>query len=121
MCRRGVDPEPGWRRRGRIVACGYSAGGWLAASAALEEPTEQLGASCRPDALILLSTVVNTGWFDGPRPQIRLPPTLMLHGSRDTMAPVGRARRFAQAMTTAGYPCELAEFDGAHTFFRPMA
>lgn len=105
-----------------VVACGNSAGGLLAGAAAFEAPLEEFGASSRPDAVVLLNAVIDTTWpAQGANGDIACPPILVLPGSRDTMAPIGRARHFVQEMVAAGHSCELVEFDGAHTFFRPYA
>src|SRR6478735_8223301 len=54
----------------RIVAAGQSAGGQLALSTAMiddyDEATDDLSVSCRPDAILLFSSCVNTveGWCD---------------------------------------------------------
>lgn len=102
----------------RVAAWGYSAGGLLAGSTAF---APQFRSSSRPDALVLLNAVVDLTWLDASRSEAALPPTLILHGNRDSMASVSRARRLARAMATAERPCQMVEFDGAHTFFRPFA
>jgi acetyl esterase len=105
-----------------VVACGYSAGGLLAGATAFDAPLEAFSASCRPDAVVLLNAVIDTTWpekaadSDGARI-----PMLVLHARRDTMAPIGRARTLVEGMVATGHLCELVEFDGAHTFFRPYA
>ncbi len=45
------------------------------------------------------------------------PPFLLLHGDRDTLAPVGAARRFHTALTAAGVTCAYVELPGAHHAF----
>ena len=105
-----------------VAACGNSAGGLLAGATAFEGPIEEFPASSRPDAVVLLNAVIDTTWpAKGAHLGATCPPVLVLHGRRDTMASVSRARRFAEDMVAAGHPCELVEFDGAHTFFRPYA
>lgn len=103
----------------RVTACGFSAGGLLAASTAFAQ--EGVATSSRPDALVLINGVLDAGWLDAPPSTIgpSPPPVLLLHGNRDRMTPIQRTRRFASAMASAGNPCELVEIDGAHTFFRP--
>jgi acetyl esterase/lipase len=117
-----------WMRTGagseidRVAACGNSAGGLLAGAAAFEPPPAELGASCRPDAVVLLNAVIDTGWPEKVAAGGgACPPMLILHARRDTMAPIGRARRLAEELLAGGHSVEVAEFDGAHTFFRPYA
>lgn len=114
----GVDP-------GRIVAAGASAGGHLAATAAL-----RAGVAERPAALLLLYPVLDTSpagyghaWFgEGfaawsplhlletvPAP---LPPTLILVGSADAATPEGTARAYQARAKAAGAICEVAVFAG---------
>ena len=45
------------------------------------------------------------------------PPFLLIHGDRDTLAPVGAARRFHAALTGAGVTCAYLELPGAHHAF----
>ena len=54
-----------------------------------------------------------------PLAQVRAcaPPFLLIHGDRDTLAPVGAARRFHAALTGAGVPCAYVELPGAHHAF----
>lgn len=105
-----------------VVAVGFSAGGLLAGATAFEAPLERHDVSGRPDALVLLNSVIDTNWpakaaADGTAP----PPILVLHARRDRMAPISRARRLTAELAAAGHSCELIEFEGAHTFHRPYA
>ena len=105
-----------------VAAVGFSAGGLLAGATAFDAPLEKHDASSRPDALVLLNSVIDTTWpakaaVEGTGP----PPTLILHARRDTMAPISRSRRLTEELVGAGHSCELIEFDGAHTFHRPYA
>jgi acetyl esterase/lipase len=45
------------------------------------------------------------------------PPFLLLHGDRDTLAPVGAARRFRDALRAAGVTTAYVELPGAHHAF----
>ncbi|HVV81806.1 MAG TPA: alpha/beta hydrolase [Kofleriaceae bacterium] len=45
------------------------------------------------------------------------PPFLLLHGDRDTLAPVSAARRFHAELTRAGVTCAYVELPGAHHAF----
>jgi len=115
----GIDPN-------RIVVGGRSAGGHIAVGAAtfdgLDEPGEDTAVSCAPNAVICYSAVLDTSvqgygrdtigerWRElSPLLHVRagLPPTLVLHGIRDTIRPVAGAKAFSEAMTKAGNKCEL--------------
>ena len=115
----GIDPQ-------KIIACGGSAGGHVAAGTALfsgvDEAAEDLSVSCVPNALVLLFPVIDTspagygnakigdGWQElSPlhRVQGKVPPTLIFHGTGDTVTPFAGAEAFRQAMLQAGNRCEL--------------
>lgn len=126
----GIDPD-------RLVAAGGSAGGQIAAAAAmlhgLDEPHEDLGVSRRPDALVLFNPVIDNGpggygferigarYVDfSPLHNVdsTAPPTLVLLGTEDHLVPVSTARRFQQAMMQAGVRSDLRLFEGqGHGFF----
>ncbi len=125
----GIDPR-------KIVANGASAGGHLAAATALfddvDHADEDLKISCRPDALVLFSPVIDTSpegygnakigdrWEElSPAHQVRpnMPPTLLFHGDGDTTTPIQGARIFAEAMRKAGNRIEFISPSGAiHTY-----
>ncbi|MEW5849322.1 MAG: alpha/beta hydrolase [Myxococcota bacterium] len=129
----GVDPQ-------RVIAAGASAGGHVAACAALidglDEADEDRSISSRPDALVLFFAVVDTSPTEGfgadvlgpryrelsPREHIRanLPPTIMFHGTVDHVMPHATVERFCAEMRRHDNPCELLSHSGrGHTFMNP--
>lgn len=121
----------------RIVAAGNSAGANLALTLAvintLDEKTEDLRISSRPDALMLNSVAVDLthgDWWQryfkdtlflqriSPLQQVRknLPPILIIHGKRDNNVPVTPVQSFAVKMQAAGNDCELHVLDNAGHF-----
>ena len=126
----GVDP-------GRIAAAGGSAGGHLAAFAALvdglDDPLDDRGVSCKPNALVLFNPVFDNspGQWGNERVGDRFkdyspahhvgkdaPPTIVFLGDRDSLIPVRVVRQFEQEMKQAGARCEVRIYPGAaHGFF----
>lgn len=138
--RLGIDPN-------RIVASGGSAGGHLAACAAvvpgLDEPGEDTGVSATPNAAVLFNPMLVLAPLEGqtnqnlglrfsaqklgaepprlsPAHHVRPgePPMIIFHGRADTTVPFATVETFAAKMKAAGNRCELVGFDGqGHGFF----
>jgi acetyl esterase/lipase len=127
-----IDPE-------RVAAGGGSAGGHVAASAAVlpgfDEEGENRDVSSRPNAMVLFNPVLDTtlsGWQSGARMLDRrarelspmhhieagVPPCLILHGQDDDTVPYENAERFCRRMQEAENRCELVGYEGeGHGFF----
>lgn len=125
----GIDP-------GRIVVSGGSAGGHLAVSTALfgdvNAANDDLSIDPCPAGLILYFPVIDTseegyGWATigagwerlSPLHRVRpgLPPTLVLHGTGDTVTPFKGVADFARAMKKAGNRCDLIVKEGGEHGF----
>lgn len=119
--------------RNKIVAAGQSAGGHLALCTAMiddyNESSDNLGISCRPDAILLFSSCVNAveGWCDrlladrrdkiwsiSPAHNIRkgMPPMIEFHGEYDEQVPVWTVQFFEDAMKKDGNYFELHIYKG---------
>ncbi len=120
----GIDAE-------KIIVSGGSAGGHLAAATALfdqvNEEGENVSTSTTPAALVLLFPVIDTSkegygqakigerWQElSPVHHVRagLPPTLVFHGTADTVTPFAGAKAFHEAMLKAGNRCVLDVNEG---------
>ena len=126
----GIDPD-------RLIASGGSAGGHLAAAAALitdyDEITDDLSVSCVPNALVLFNPVIDNGpgGFGygkikdayknfSPLHNIKrgAPATLLLLGTQDHLIPVATADYYTTVMKKVKSRCDLKLFEGQkHGFF----
>jgi acetyl esterase/lipase len=123
----GVDPN-------RIAVQGSSTGGHLAASAAMFEVRGSI--SPAPNALVLYSPTLDldnnqtlqqllgtkgTAAAISPASHVTagLPPTIILQGDVDTVAPIAGAQKFCTAMQKAGNRCELDTYMYMGHLFTP--
>ncbi|WP_439584953.1 alpha/beta hydrolase [Dyadobacter bucti] len=125
----GIDPN-------RIAAGGGSAGGHVAAATdltKLDEPSEDLTVSSRPNALVLFNPVFNNGpgEYGYDRIKDRFPeispfhniakgaaPTVVFLGTKDKLISVPTAEAYKAKMLEAGSRCELFLYpDQPHGFF----
>ncbi|GAG30211.1 unnamed protein product, partial [marine sediment metagenome] len=126
----GIDPH-------RIVVSGSSAGGHVAVGTALlggiDEASDDVSVSTRPDALVLYYPVIDTSeqgygqkkigarWRElSPVDHVTagLPPTIIFHGTADTVTPYAGATLFQQRMKQAGNLCQLISHSGGrHGYF----
>ena len=120
----GIDPQ-------KIIVSGGSAGAHVASGTAMfsgtDDATDDASISCMPDALVLYYPVIDTSpegygnktigprWRElSPLHQVRagLPPTIIFHGTGDTVTPYQGAKAFQEAMQKAGNRCELVSNEG---------
>jgi len=120
----GIDPH-------KVVASGFSAGGYLAACAALldgcDDPGDDLRLSARPDALALISTPLDAcadPWFVellagripcqqlSPARQLRpgLPPSIFFQGGQDELVAYASVATFVEQSRRLGNRCELFSY-----------
>lgn len=122
----------------KIIAAGGSAGGHLAAACdliTLDEATDDLKISARPDAVVLYNPVINNGpggygykLFGNDYTKISpfhniikgAAPTLIMSGTADKIVPVHIVKSYQDKMIAEGNRCELRLYDGqTHGFYNP--
>jgi phospholipase/carboxylesterase len=103
-----VDPK-------RLIAAGFSQGGFLAYQIALRSPARFAG-------LMALSSWLPQELADSipPQPAHRSLPTLVIHGSEDPMIPIARAHASRDALLRLGVPTVYREYAMGHEI-RPEA
>ncbi len=125
----GIDPE-------KLAAGGGSAGGHLAATAAMssgfDDPADDLEISPVPDALVLFNPALDVNFLEGPKAfggraqeaspiylvRPGLPPTIIFQGTEDHTVPYQTAALFTNLMKESGNECILVTFRGlGHGFF----
>jgi acetyl esterase/lipase len=126
----GVDPA-------KITIGGAAGGAWLALLTALPKEKDLPaadGVDCRPQAVLLFSSLLNTAVRDmiarfpdkktakrlNPAKLVRrkLPPMILFHGKSDRVTPFDEAVKFARRLRWRRNTCELVDFERAdHSFF----
>ena len=118
----------------KIIASGGSAGGHLAAATAtlkkFNDEQDNLNYSSVPNALVLFNPVLDTYLGTkrlgelakqiSPLQNIgsKMPPTLILHGTADTVVPHNQAIDFKNTMIEKGHNCEVELYEEMpHGFF----
>lgn len=99
----------------RLVAAGFSQGGFMACQLALREPERFAG-------LMALSSWLPAELVKGIErtPAHERLPTLVIHGSKDPMIPIDRAYASRDALLSLGVPTVFREYEMGHEI-RPEA
>lgn len=131
--RLGIDPQ-------KIAAAGGSAGGHIAACTGT---VSGFGSDERPNAMILFNPACTLAAIEGWEPKgfgarvsadrlgaepvaispshhigPHTPPTLILHGKKDSTVPYASVEAFEKQMKKADRPCKLVGYEGeGHGFF----
>jgi len=121
-----------------VAVYGVSAGGQLAGWLATMGDADKNETRTEPDALVLISPAVSVehdGWFQkllgeqgkaesvSPSEHIEktLAPTIIFHGSADTLVPIAGVRRYCERAKKLGSECEVYAYVGVgHLFTRKL-
>lgn len=121
----------------KLIACGASAGGQLAAATALiddyNENTDNMSISCIPNALVLFNPVIDNGPCGYGNEKLTVdyrtfspidniksgaPPTIIFLGTNDNLVPVKTIEDYKALMDDVGNRCDIHFYEGqGHGFF----
>lgn len=121
----------------KLIACGASAGGQLAAATALidayNETTDNTSINCIPNALVLFNPVLDNGPCGYGNEKLNVdfrtfssidnikngaPPTIIFLGTNDNLIPVKTIEDYKALMDDVGSRCDIHFYEGqGHGFF----
>lgn len=125
-----IDPD-------KIVGKGISAGGHLISAISVLQDDPPTKYSSVPNSLVLVSPALNMqeDYFKGLlrrevnpshlsalenlRPDLQMPPTLLLQGQTDRVTPTAFAQQFKSRMDSLQYNCKLVIYENCGHVFTP--